>query len=766
MSSRVRQAVRAMRSVVATVVAVTLVAGLVTVMYWVGGAERASAAPSVSSSARITLTLTAPRGVPAQVRLVGPTRTAVLKPSSRTSLVTARAVRPGTYRVLPTRSFIRGIEYRPVVSTVVVRAVARRTTKVVVRWVKAPALAQLAVTATTGSTATLRWHSAYSRSFVLRRAKGEKAPSTIRSGTLVRSGAATSVTDGGLSPGSRYSYSLFTKYGRTWTGPVRVTAATVTVDPVTGVAAPSYAIAPTGTVVDAGDRDLVSVRNRQVWVTLAASRPTPMLGAGIALPISASLPGGYVGKVAEISTTGRTVRLEPGALADVFSHYRVDTDFSGAMRTADGNGVTTLGRAVVPRTESRARAMSPAPRVSSTGGVPEKTSGALSRAISKRHLLLGRPSAGSAAPASCLGYSGSVALSVDPVLTASGHFGADVQTWGYGWAKVPRSASISLGARIHMGADMSVKVSRALECHLGLDDFTLNVLTVPVPMALQYSAGLTLATTGEVQVSHVGYQATVGLEGHATIGSSNTSGGDVTTDGGLLTPEGQGSLEISAAIGGDMTFGPGQGTKEVGVIAGIGGELDFAKISAKGTFGDSSSSSSNACLTIGFGGEVTAKLNAAAWVGPLSAHASFTLWEKSWEWVPPYQWPDRCAEPLGTGAVQATLRWDNNDDMDLHVTDPMGEEIYYGHGTSASGGQLDRDNIPGCDAAESGNANVENIFWPEGVAPSGQYQVFVNEFNNCSDNNAQWTLQVRVHGTLVVDTSGTGSSEPVTFEVP
>jgi hypothetical protein len=113
---------------------------------------------------------------------------------------------------------------------------------------------------------------------------------------------------------------------------------------------------------------------------------------------------------------------------------------------------------------------------------------------------------------------------------------------------------------------------------------------------------------------------------------------------------------------------------------------------------------------------------------------------------------------LGSGDVQFTLRWDNNDDYDLHVYDPWGEEIYFGQRTSSSGGQLDRDEIPGCGSPTSGNDSAENIYWPQGGSPSGNYVVWVDEYNDCTSANATWTLTVRVGGIVKLRRTGTGSS--------
>ena len=44
---------------------------------------------------------------------------------------------------------------------------------------------------------------------------------------------------------------------------------------------------------------------------------------------------------------------------------------------------------------------------------------------------------------------------------------------------------------------------------------------------------------------------------------------------------------------------------------------------------------------------------------------------------------------VGTGDVQVTLSWDVDTDVDLHVVDPSGEELYWANRASATGGELD-----------------------------------------------------------------------------
>ncbi|MEX2143577.1 MAG: hypothetical protein WD740_03205 [Anaerolineales bacterium] len=98
---------------------------------------------------------------------------------------------------------------------------------------------------------------------------------------------------------------------------------------------------------------------------------------------------------------------------------------------------------------------------------------------------------------------------------------------------------------------------------------------------------------------------------------------------------------------------------------------------------------------------------------------------------------------LGTGDVQVTLRWENPVDLDLHVIDPSGEEIYFSHPSSLSGGTLDVDANAGCD----NDAPVENVFWPAGGAPFGGYQVYVKYFRDCGYTGANaYSVTILVDG--------------------
>ena len=104
---------------------------------------------------------------------------------------------------------------------------------------------------------------------------------------------------------------------------------------------------------------------------------------------------------------------------------------------------------------------------------------------------------------------------------------------------------------------------------------------------------------------------------------------------------------------------------------------------------------------------------------------------------------------LGTGNVQFTLRWDGDADLDLHVRDPDGTELFFENPTSSSGGELDVDACAG--GCVPGEERVENVFWPDGEAPAGTYTAWVV---NYSGEDASYDLEARVDGDVVSTDSG------------
>lgn len=112
---------------------------------------------------------------------------------------------------------------------------------------------------------------------------------------------------------------------------------------------------------------------------------------------------------------------------------------------------------------------------------------------------------------------------------------------------------------------------------------------------------------------------------------------------------------------------------------------------------------------------------------------------------------------LPTGALVVSLWWDTEADLDLHVVDAYGVEIWAGNinsfdpyaatpttdaGVWSQGGILDFDSNSGC--VIDGRCN-ENVVWSV-VAPAGDYVVRVDTFSLCGNSAARWTVEALLNG--------------------
>lgn len=137
---------------------------------------------------------------------------------------------------------------------------------------------------------------------------------------------------------------------------------------------------------------------------------------------------------------------------------------------------------------------------------------------------------------------------------------------------------------------------------------------------------------------------------------------------------------------------------------------------------------------------------------------------------------------VGAGQVEVTLWMSEPTDLDLYVTDPGGQTVYYGNRDASSGGHLDLD----ANAACGSNMGVDNehVYWRD-RAPAGTYRVNVSHYESCiSGRPVDYRVTLHACGETVVltgrfegpangsqcFTSGPGSrswcQEVVTFDVP
>jgi len=93
-----------------------------------------------------------------------------------------------------------------------------------------------------------------------------------------------------------------------------------------------------------------------------------------------------------------------------------------------------------------------------------------------------------------------------------------------------------------------------------------------------------------------------------------------------------------------------------------------------------------------------------------------------------------CTPEPSTGDVQVLLSWNNFNDLDLIVIDPNNESVWFKNRRVSSQGQLEIDmNVEYPDSKKP----IENVYWPSGSAPSGDYKVYLmyyKQHENTSDN--------------------------------
>lgn len=98
----------------------------------------------------------------------------------------------------------------------------------------------------------------------------------------------------------------------------------------------------------------------------------------------------------------------------------------------------------------------------------------------------------------------------------------------------------------------------------------------------------------------------------------------------------------------------------------------------------------------------------------------------------------RSEEAGQTGELQVTLLWDYIADLDLHIQQPNGVELWYNNKRDPStGGELDRDCRPG------GTGSAENAYWT--TPPAGEYVIAIDYYDNSNPENTAGTCTVRIH---------------------
>ena len=147
--------------------------------------------------------------------------------------------------------------------------------------------------------------------------------------------------------------------------------------------------------------------------------------------------------------------------------------------------------------------------------------------------------------------------------------------------------------------------------------------------------------------------------------------------------------------------------------------------------------------------------NFVSLIAPVDATA-----RNMFKWDNPFSWSysgnvtdsikERVKEAGGnvSGDVCCRLAWFNFDDLDLHMIEPNGHEIYFGNRRQVSqcGGMLDVD-MNGCDGRNS-RTPVENIFYrSKGKMRIGEYKLFVHNYNRRETKDVGFEIEIDVLGT-------------------
>lgn len=118
-----------------------------------------------------------------------------------------------------------------------------------------------------------------------------------------------------------------------------------------------------------------------------------------------------------------------------------------------------------------------------------------------------------------------------------------------------------------------------------------------------------------------------------------------------------------------------------------------------------------------------------------------------------------------TGALVVTLTWDTEADLDLHVVDPLGNEIFHGapRSTSATepGASTDAGSNDGVGVLDlDSNAQCvidglrrEDVVWASDP-PSGDYLVRVDAASLCGAATADWKVEVTHDGSSLTGAIG------------
>lgn len=517
----------------------------------------------------------------------------------------------GNYRIVPRQLAVDGERFVAAAHPLVVRVESGRTASTTVDYERSLGVQNLRVTEVTETSVSLDWEADLGDDTTVWRVEGDMPASKPGQGTEVELDDSSSLTDSGLEPGKVYSYSIFARpgdgaFGRNDVEPVSIVVSTNDADPTT----PLFVLSPITQILGEEDFTPYSTGDSLI-LQLAEGLPTPTPDSILIVPVTEALPGGYLGQVVAVSADGRAVELVQAPMASAFDLYHLDVD-----------------------------ALSSLPDPVFAPGAPEPVPADVAPSGSLQ---------ASSPKASC--GSGSSGMSVTPSFSQEhdGRAKITIDKWKIRFfPDVPHTLNYDVGYTTTLSATVKVEATVKTSCSVDLPRFFKNVAYYPVPLALDVdpSASVSVFATGSVE--NLGGAVTAGF---STDGKLSTNGlpqvdGDLTFEGNATEPTHTGEGGFNLGIGGSVTFGPGVGSKDVGLVFGLSG--DFSPLDATASVVVvEKAGQQDSCIKVEAVLKAGMSASLKAWVPGYSTDYSVTIdpLQGSWDWPgSPYWWPNDCTQ--------------------------------------------------------------------------------------------------------------------------
>jgi len=145
--------------------------------------------------------------------------------------------------------------------------------------------------------------------------------------------------------------------------------------------------------------------------------------------------------------------------------------------------------------------------------------------------------------------------------------------------------------------------------------------------------------------------------------------------------------------------------------------------------------------------------NLMSLIAPMNIDAKHIFqWDNNFSWAYSGEVADSIKERVKTaggninGVLRCSLGWFNYDDLDIHVIEPGGNDIYFANKISNTGGNLDVD----MNVENSGSRNaVENIVWPNlAKMNKGKYKLFIRQYGQREDVDVGFDAEIEYGGNI------------------